>query len=334
MTTRYQAFGVLGAGAWGTALALAARRAGRAVTLWARRANQAARIAAEHENRDHLPGVALDPAIAVTADLAVVAAAEVLLLVTPAQALRATLEALAPPLAAETPLVLCAKGIEQESGLLMSQVAAAVLPGQPLAVLSGPNFAGEVARGLPAATTIASADPGLAEALVVSLGSETFRPYSSDDPLGAEIGGAVKNVLAIACGVAAGHRLGENARAALITRGLAEIMRLGAKLGARPETLMGLSGLGDLTLTCTALQSRNYSLGVALGEGKTLAEILGARRSVSEGVHSAGAVVRLADAQGLEMPICRAVDAIVNHGADLEATIHGLLARPFRAETE
>ncbi len=334
MTGSYQSVGVLGAGAWGTALALAARRAGRDVTLWARRAEVAAQLAEEGENRDYLPGVALDPAIAVSADLAAVAGAEALLLVTPAQTLRATLQALAPGLPKATPLVLCAKGIEQQSGLFMSQVAGDMLPGQPLAVLSGPNFAGEVAGGRPAATTIASNDPALAEALVRCLGSATFRPYSSSDLLGAQIGGAVKNVMAIACGVAAGRGLGENARAALITRGLAEMLRLGTKLGARPETLMGLSGLGDLTLTCTALQSRNYSLGVALGEGRTLGEILSARRSVSEGVHSAAAVVQLAQTLGLEMPICAAVDAIVNRDADLAATIQDLLARPFRAEMD
>ena len=215
----------------------------------------------------------------------------------------------------------------------MPAAAAEVLPGQPLAVLSGPNFAKEIAAGLPAATTLAARDETLAQDLVAALGSRSFRPYASSDPVGAQVGGAVKNVIAIACGIVTGRRLGDNARAALITRGLAEVVRLGVALGARPETLMGLSGLGDLTLTCGAMQSRNYSLGVALGHGERIDAVLGARRSVAEGVFSAAAVAALAQRQGVEMPICAAVDRVVNAGADLDETIAGLLNRPFTSET-
>jgi glycerol-3-phosphate dehydrogenase (NAD(P)+) len=199
-------------------------------------------------------------------------------------------------------------------------------------VLSGPTFAAEVAKGLPTAVTLAIKDQELGARIVETLGSRSFRPYLSDDVTGAQVGGAVKNVLAIACGIILGRRLGDNARAALITRGLAEISRLGMALGARPETLMGLSGLGDLTLTCTSLQSRNTSLGTALGEGRTLSEIMGERHSVAEGVHTAAALGELAGRHGVEMPICRAVDAILNRGADIDETIASLMARPFRIE--
>jgi glycerol-3-phosphate dehydrogenase (NAD(P)+) len=327
-----QQIGVIGAGSWGTALAQTALSAGREVALWARDPALAETINQAHENPLYLPGIALDPALHATGDLAEVAAAEAVLLVTPAQHVRATAAALAPHLNQGAPVVLCAKGIEQRTGALMTEVLSQTLPGQPLAVLSGPTFAAEVARGLPTAVTLAAADARLGAALVVALGSSCFRPYLSDDPVGAEIGGAVKNVIAIACGLAAGRKLGDNARAALITRGLAEIVRLGLAKGARAETLMGLSGLGDLTLTCSALQSRNFSLGVALGEGRALDEILAERHTVAEGVFSAAAVTGLAEELGIEMPIVVAVDAILNRGADIDKTIEGLLARPFRAE--
>ncbi|MFM2041902.1 MAG: Glycerol-3-phosphate dehydrogenase [Pseudomonadota bacterium] len=327
-----QRIGVIGAGAWGTALAMAAARAGREVTLWAREAEVVAGIAANRENSLFLPGIPLDPAIRATGDLAAAADADALLLVTPAQHLRAGARALAPHLRAGVPLVVCAKGIELDTGCLMTDALAAELPGAPLAVLSGPTFAAEVARGLPTAVTLACADAALGQALVEAMGGRTFRPYWSDDVVGAQVGGAVKNVLAIACGIVEGRKLGDNARAALITRGLAEIARLGLRLGARAETLMGLSGLGDLTLTCSSLQSRNMSLGVALGQGRTLAEVLGERRSVAEGVYTARAVVDLASSKGVDMPLCAGVDAILNHGADLDQVIGSLMARPFRAE--
>jgi len=327
-----QRIAVLGAGAWGTALAIVARRAGRDVTLWARRPEQAAEIARAGENRRYLPGAALDPAIAVTADAARLAAAEALLLVVPAQHLRATLAALAPQLPA-VPLVLCAKGVEQASGRLLDAVLAEVLPGRPLAVLSGPTFAAEVAAGLPTAVTLAAGDETLGEDLALALGSAAFRPYWSDDVTGALIGGAVKNVIAIACGIVAGRGLGDNARAALITRGLAEVSRLGEALGARRETLMGLSGLGDLVLTCTSGQSRNYALGRALGEGRSLAEATAASRGVAEGVATAAAVLALARPAGVELPIAAAVAAVLHRGASIERMIEGLQARPFKSET-
>ncbi len=230
------------------------------------------------------------------------------------------------------PAVICAKGIERQTGALMSEVAAEALPGGPLAVLSGPTFAAEVARGLPTAVTLACADGDLGALLMAALGSRRFRPYLSDDLVGAQIGGAVKNVIAIACGIVTGRGLGDNARAALITRGLAEMVRLAMAKGAQPETMMGLSGLGDLTLTCNSQQSRNMSLGVALGRGEALADILAARRSIAEGVSTAPSVVALAGRLGVEMPICEAVDRVLHHNADIDATIEALLARPFKAE--
>jgi glycerol-3-phosphate dehydrogenase (NAD(P)+) len=330
--TALQRIGVVGGGAWGTALAVTMRRAGRDTLLWAREAEVVEAINTRHENAVFLPGIALDPAIVATADLAAMAACDALLLVVPAQHLRAVATALAPALPPATPVVLCAKGIEEKTGALMSEVASASLPGAALAVLSGPTFAAEVARGLPTAVTLATADPAIGQTLIAALGTRSFRPYLSDDVVGAEIGGAVKNVLAIACGVIDGEKLGDNARAALITRGLAEMVRLARAKGGRAETLMGLSGLGDLTLTCTGLQSRNHSLGVALGEGRSLAEILGARRSIAEGVASAAAVDELAKRLGIEMPIVAAVAAILHRGAAIGATIDALLARPFRSE--
>jgi len=328
--------GVIGAGAWGTALAVAARRAGREVVLWARDPELAAEIGTRHQNPRYLPDVRLDPEIRTTASLAEAAACDALLLVTPAQVQREIAVALAPHLdprhALRQPLVVCSKGIERGSGQLMTEVLAEALPGRATAVLSGPTFALEVARGLPTAVTLAAEDAALGAVLVQALGSRAFRPYLSDDVVGAQVGGAVKNVIAIACGIVTGRKLGDNSRAALITRGLAEIARLGGAKGARPETLMGLSGLGDLTLTCTSTLSRNYSLGVALGRGETLEALMAGRRSVAEGVFSAGAAVALAARLGVEMPISGAVDAILNQGAPIEAAIEALLARPFRAE--
>jgi glycerol-3-phosphate dehydrogenase (NAD(P)+) len=319
-----QRIGIVGGGAWGTALAVTARRAGRDVVLWAREAEVVTAVNQRHENPLFLPGIAVDPAIAATGDVAAAASADAVLLVVPAQHLRAVADAIAPTLRPGAAVVICAKGVEEASGALMSEVAAAALPGARLAILSGPTFAGEVARGLPTAVTLATVDQALGGALIAALGTRSFRPYL--------IGGAVKNVLAIACGIVAGRRLGDNARAALITRGLAEMVRLAQAKGGRAETLMGLSGLGDLTLTCTALQSRNHSLGFALGEGTALDEILARRRSVAEGVSSAAAVTALARRLGVDMPIVAAVDAILHHGADIDGSIASLLARPFRGE--
>lgn len=324
--------GIVGAGAWGTALAATARRAGRRVILWAREPGLAEAINATRRNTPYLPDVALDEGIRATADLSELAGSDAVLLVTPAQHLGATCRALAPHWRPGVPAVICAKGIEQGSGRMMTEVAADALPTAPLAVLSGPTFAIEVARGLPTAVTLACADAALGQALVEALGTATFRPYLADDLIGAEIGGAVKNVLAIACGIVEGRGLGDNARAALITRGLAELVRLAVAKGGRPETLTGLSGLGDLILTASSTQSRNYSLGFALGEGRALADILAGRRAVTEGVWSAGAVVAMAGGLGVDMPISAAVDAIINRGAGLDDVIRGLLSRPFRTE--
>ncbi|MBK8176246.1 MAG: NAD(P)-dependent glycerol-3-phosphate dehydrogenase [Rhodospirillales bacterium] len=325
--------GILGAGAWGTALAIAARRSGRAVILQARDPSTAAAIARQKENARYLPGVRLDDGIRlVSAPRDAIAGADAVLLAVPAQALRAVLQRCACDWPPGLPAVICAKGIEEQTCALMSEVIADVIPAAPVCVLSGPSFAAEAAREQPTAVTFACADPGLRQTLPVALGSRSFRIYSSDDVVGAELGGAVKNVLAIACGIVAGKSLGDNARAALITRGVAELARFAASMGARPETVFGLSGLGDLVLTCSAFQSRNFSLGVALGRGKPLNEILESRNTVVEGVYTAASVTEIARRDGVDMPICAAVDAVLNRGADLERTIADLLARPLRAE--
>ncbi len=324
---------IVGAGAWGTALATVARRAGREVTIWARSPEIAAEINDRHSNKNYLPDVTLDTAIRATNDLAALHEADAVLWVTPAQHLRDVAARAVSYMRDGVPVVLCCKGFEQGSGKLMTEVAAEALPRAAIAVLSGPTFAAEVARGLPTAVTLAAADSTLGRDLLQALGTPAFRPYLSADPIGAEVGGSVKNVLAIACGIAMGRKLGDNARAALLTRGLAEIMRLGLALGAQPATLMGLSGLGDLTLTCNGRQSRNLSLGIALGEGQKLADYLAGRRTVAEGLWSAGAVTARARNLKIEMPIAEAVDAIVDHNADIGHTITALLNRPFKEET-
>jgi len=324
---------VVGAGAWGTALAQVAAKAGRSVTLWARESEVVASVNGSHENTTFLPGIALDESLRATAELKEAAAADAILMVTPAQHMRRVLEELAPDIAAGKPVVLCAKGIEQSTNRLLTEVLAEAMPQAAPAVLSGPSFAAEVARGLPTAVTLACEDEQVAEALAHAIGLPTFRPYYSSDLTGAEIGGAVKNVLAIACGIVEGKKFGDSARAALTTRGFAELTRLGLAMGARAETLAGLSGLGDLILTCNSPKSRNMSLGIALGEGKSLDDIMGARNSVSEGVHSATAVVALARHHGIEMPIAEAVADIVTGAATVDNVIAALLARPFRSET-
>jgi glycerol-3-phosphate dehydrogenase (NAD(P)+) len=327
-----QRIGIVGAGAWGTALATVVRRAGRDVTIWARSPEIAAEINGKHSNKTYLREVRLDASILAVNDLAALRDADAILWVTPAQHLRDVAARAVAHLRGGLPVVLCCKGFEQRSGKLMTEVAAEALPSATIAVLSGPTFAAEVARGLPTAVTLAATDAALARGLVQALGTPEFRPYLSTDPIGAEVGGAVKNVLAIASGIAIGRMLGDNARAALLTRGLAEIMRLGLALGARPATLMGLSGLGDLVLTCNGRQSRNLSLGIALGEGRVLADYLAGRRSVAEGLSSAGAVVARARSLKIEMPIAETVDGIVNRGADIGRSIAALLGRPFKEE--
>jgi len=324
---------ILGGGAWGTALAATVCRAGADVILWVREPEVARSINQHHENPGFLPGIALDPTIRAMTDLSEsVASADIVLLVVPAQYLRAVVGDLAGSIRPATPILCATKGIEIATGATMGEVVVAELPSHPFAVLSGPTFAIEVAQGLPTALTLACRDLSLGERLVQAVGTASFRPYLSDDPVGSEIGGAVKNVLAIACGIVTGRGLGDNARAALITRGLAEMVRLAVAKGGKPATLMGLSGLGDLTLTCTAMQSRNYSLGAALGSGQLLDAVLGSRRSVAEGVTTAAAVVALARSLGIDMPISTAVDAILHHGASIDDEIRRLLGRKFTTE--
>jgi glycerol-3-phosphate dehydrogenase (NAD(P)+) len=324
---------IIGGGAWGTALAIAARRTGCQPILWARNPEVVGAINDRHENSSFLPGFALDPGITATSEIgAAMAEAEAALLVVPAQFLRDVLKTHRHSFPPGLPVLHCAKGIESNSLAMMSQVGSEVLPGSPFAVLSGPTFAVEVARNLPAAVAIAGHDATLTRAFVTALGSIRFRPYLSQDPTGAQVGGAVKNVIAIACGIILGYGLGENARAALITRGFAEMVRLGLAMGARVETFQGLSGFGDLVLTCTAAQSRNYRLGLALGGGQTLAAAISGHRTVVEGVATAAAVARLAGRLRIEMPISEAVAAVLHDGVPIDAMIDRLLRRPYRSE--
>jgi glycerol-3-phosphate dehydrogenase (NAD(P)+) len=324
---------IIGGGAWGTALAAVACRAGSLPVLWARDPAVVVSVNERHENPYFLPDVTLDPAIVATSDLrAATESADAALLVLPAQFLRGVLDLLGNYLRQRLPVLHCAKGIEVHSLKTVSEIGDEVLPRWPWAVLSGPSFATEVASDLPTAVTIASRDAPLARFFMAALGNARFRPYLSDDPIGVELGGAVKNVLAIACGIVVGRDLGDNARAALTTRGLAEMIRLGAAKGGRAETFRGLSGLGDLVLTCSSAKSRNYRLGLALGRGQTLDAVLSGSRSVVEGVATAAAVARLAERLGVEMPICQAVDALLHRGESIDAMIDLLLRRPHRSE--
>lgn len=321
---------VLGAGAWGTALAVQAARAGNPVALWARDPARAAAIDAARENVRYLPGARLAPSVQVTAEAgAALAGAALVLACVPLQYLRPVLAAL-PPF--EAPLVVCAKGVERDTLRLPLEVIAAVRPGRPAAVLSGPNFAHEVARGLPAAAVVASTEPALRGFCADLLGTPGFRLYGGDDPVGVQVGGAAKNVIAIAAGAVIGAELGENARAALVTRGLAELARLAVALGGRAETAAGLSGLGDLLLTTTGPGSRNTSLGVELARGVPLETAIATRAGVAEGVHTAPAIVARAAAAGVEMPICAAVAGLLAGELTLGDAMGRLLARPRRDE--
>lgn len=323
---------IVGAGAWGTALANAAAQAGRAVTLVARDPEHAGTMQAARENMRFLPGAPLHAAVTVTADLGAAADARALLLVVPAQALREAARALAPRVAAGTPVVICAKGIERTSSRFMSDVVGEELAAAVPAVLSGPSFAEDVVRGLPTAVVLACAQEETARSLAAALASPAFRIYHGTDVRGVEIGGAAKNVLAIACGIVMGCGLGESARAAMVARGFAELMRFARALGARPETLMGLSGLGDLVLTCGSAKSRNFAFGEALGRGVPLAEASGGK--LAEGAFTAAALVAMAGRHGVEMPISEAVAALVAGEMSVEAAIGALLNRPIRAEHE
>ncbi len=328
-----ETIGILGAGAWGTALALVASRAGKKVLLQAREQEVIDAVRQNNENTPFLPGVPLNPNISVTNSFEeVLSTADVVLLVIPAQFLRASCKSFSRFWKSGMPAVVCAKGIEQKTGALMSEILAKELPQAPIAVLSGPTFAAEAAIEKPTAVTLACADKTLGKHLVETLGTLSFRPYYSSDIISVEIGGAVKNVMAIAAGIVEGKKLGDNARAALITRGLAEISRLAVALGGKAETLMGLSGLGDLVLTANSTQSRNYSVGLALGEGKSLNEILSNRRSVAEGVYTAEAVVERARAVNVEMPICEGLMKIMNENVPVDDVLYSLLSRPFKSE--
>jgi glycerol-3-phosphate dehydrogenase (NAD(P)+) len=328
----YRNIAVIGAGAWGTALALAAARAGCTVTLWAREPDVVSAIAATGQNARFLPDVPLPRAIAPTGDLqAAAASGEAVLLVCPAQHVRASLVALAPHLAPGTPLLLCAKGIEQGTGRLLTEVVAECAPGADPAILSGPSFARDVALGLPTAVTIA-ARKEVAFGLLAALGHAAFRPYASEDLTGVALGGAAKNVYAIGCGIVAGMGLGDSARAALLTRSFAELCRLGAALGARTETLAGLSGLGDLVLTATSASSRNYRFGFRLGAGEPLAALRAPGEALAEGVDTAPALLTRAAERAIELPVAEAIADILAGRLGLADALPRLMTRPLRAE--
>jgi glycerol-3-phosphate dehydrogenase (NAD(P)+) len=322
--------GIIGGGAWGTALAAVMAQIHENVLIWAREDDVVSGINAGHENQLFLPGLKLSPKIFATGDLCETTKCGALLIVTPAQHVRTTLMALP---ASNVPLLLCAKGIEADTQMLVSDIAAEVRPGNPLAVLSGPTFAYEVAAGKPTAITLATTNQALGASLMRLIAAPHFRPYWTDDVIGAEIGGAVKNVLAIGCGVVDGAGLGLNAKAALIARGFAEMQRYGLARGGRAETLAGLSGLGDLVLTCSSENSRNFSLGRGLGQGQTAAELLADRRSVAEGAFTAPVLLQSAQALGVDMPIVAAVCALLEGKAAVSDIVQALLARPLKAES-
>lgn len=323
--------GIIGAGAWGTALAQSLAGAGREVMIWAREPEIVQSINQSNENVLFLPGIKLHENIKATDSLTAAADSDVILITTPAQHVRTTLQSLKAEVGDGKPFVICSKGVEIDTGMLMSQVASEVVPNGSFAILTGPTFATEIASGLPSAVTIACADKDVGAQLQEALGSRTLRTYLTDDVIGAQVGGAVKNVIAIACGVIHGKGLGESARAALVTRGLAEMSRLANAMGGRKETLMGQCGVGDLILTCSSMQSRNFSLGAALGEGKTLADILASRNSVTEGVHTAKALIVMAKNNAVDMPIASAVNGCLNENISVNETIEKMLDRPLRA---
>lgn len=329
MTQDIRRIAVLGGGAWGTALAQSAARAGRDVTLWEHDSGNAAQLAEQRESR-YLPGVKLEASIKVTRDMKDAAQTQAVLLVVPAQVLRSVVTALAPLIADRTPLIAAAKGIEHGTHKFMTEIIAECAPKAVPAILSGPSFAADVARGLPTAVTIAAPDAGIAQALAHAMNSGTFRPYHSTDVRGVELGGATKNVLAIAAGIVNGRGLGASALAAMTTRGFAELVRFGKAYGARTETMMGLSGLGDLILTCGTPQSRNFSFGVALGKGESAATA--AHGKLAEGAFTAPVLLEMARAKNVEMPISEAVAAIIAGQLSVDAAIEALLTRPIKAE--
>lgn len=323
---------IIGAGAWGTALAQVIANEGKDVTLWARNFDFASEINVLRENKSYLSGYTLSERITATSDFEIACEAEIILMVTPAQAMRKILTDMKPYINADHKLALCSKGIELSSGKLMSEVANDVLPKTPVAILSGPNFAEEIVAGKPAATTLACETEMIAQTIQSAIAAPNFRPYITNDIIGAQVAGALKNVIAIACGAAKGLNLGESARASLVTRGLAEIARLGHAMGAQYETFLGLSGVGDIMLTCSSEKSRNFSLGLELGMGKNIAEILESRTNVTEGVHTAEAALMLAKKHNVEMPISTAVHKCLNEGLPLDEALHAMLNRPVGHE--
>jgi len=333
MTRKQTRVGVIGSGAWGTALAVLANRAGSKTTLGTRNETVRQNIEDNRENDAYLPDIFIDPAIVVTTQLEDIVKCDMIILCVPSQSLRTMCIALSDILETTVPLILACKGIERGSLALMSEVVNAILPANPVAVISGPNFAGEAAKGLPTATTLACADAVLGEQISYAIGGRMFRPYLTDDLVGVQIGGAVKNVIAIACGISEGKGFGDNARAALITRGIAEIARLAQVKGGRMSTLMGLSGMGDLMLTCSSLQSRNMSLGYALGQGKTVEDALpGRMHGLTEGVSTADSVHEMAMKLGVSMPISVVVHDIMRGAISVNDGITELLGRPFSSE--
>ncbi len=324
--------GIIGAGAWGTALAQSLAKNDRKVILWARDPALAETINVEHANPAYLHDIVLHDNIFATSDMASVCSAQIIVLVVPAQYLRATLAQATPSIAAGKPVIICSKGIEISSGKLMSEIAGEIIPQALSGILSGPNFAHEIAVGLPAAATLACADLKKIVPVRDALASKTFRLYLSGDVIGTQVGGAVKNVIAIVCGIVAGRGLGENARAAVVTRGLHEMGRLAEALGGDRETLMGLSGIGDLILTCTSMKSRNFSLGYRLGQGHALHDILHERHGVTEGVPTANALVTLAHQHRVEMPIVETLNHCLNGTLDIDRAIQTLLERPLSLE--
>lgn len=332
MTVDMQNIGVIGGGAWGTALAQTLAKAGRDVTLWAFETDCVDAINTRHENTLYLPEVTLDTNISATSNISHLAKCDAVLAVAPAQHMRRTLEGYAPHAPKGQPIILCSKGIEIATRSFMTDVLSDVIPQATPAVLSGPSFAIDVAKAMPTAVTLACEDEALGQALIKAIASPTFRPYYSDDVLGAEIGGAVKNVLAIVCGIVLGKELGRSAHAAIIARGFAEMTRLGTALGCKAETLTGLCGLGDLVLTCSSEQSRNMSCGLAMGRGQTAEDIIKVRKAVTEGVATAPALKILAQAKGVDMPICFAMADILAGDLDVDTAITALLSREHTTE--
>ena len=323
---------IIGAGSWGTALAQTIALQGQPVCLWARKSDLANAINVSHQNTHYLPDVSLHPGIQATDSIQTALESTILFMVTPAQSMRFILAEMADYIRPDHKLVLCSKGIEMETCLLMNEVSKSILPETLVAVLTGPNFAHEIARGKPAATTLACTDENMAKSLQNLIASPHFRPYLSNDIIGAQIAGALKNVIAIACGIAKGLNMGESARASLVTRGLAEISRLGVAMGAHQETFMGMCGIGDLMLTCSSEHSRNFSLGFALGQGQSLIEIMNNRQSVTEGVHTAKSAIKLAERYAVDMPICMAIHKCLNEGLSLDEVLQEMLNRPIGRE--